>query len=76
MDDTWPDIHFNQYIKAYPLCNDMVPQRINWCHIKLTQYQQLLSYNDPVHSFITLYAQLSQLKTAIMPFVNNDYKWL
>ena len=45
---------------------------LHW--LSTTKYQQLLSYTDPVHSFITLYAHLSQLDLVFSNYAfYNDY---
>ena len=45
MRDTCPDLHFVQYIKAWISSTDPVSSITNW-------YRLIVSYTDPVHSFI------------------------
>ena len=64
--NTWPNLYFFQYIKAYKPFADPVPPNTKQYQLILTKYQPVSSYTDPVPSSTTYNsssrkAQFSQL---------------
>ena len=64
--DTRPNLHFFQYIQAYKPFGDHVPPNTKQYQLKLTKYQPVSLYTDPVPASATYNsssrkAQFSQL---------------
>ena len=51
--DTWPNLHFFQYIQAYEPFADPVPPNTKQYQLILTKYQPVSSYTDPEPSSTT-----------------------
>ena len=64
--NTWPNLHFFQYIQAYKPFADHVPPNTKQYQLILTKYQPVSSYTEPVPSSTTYNSSFDESRTVYL----------